>query len=476
MPTPPPTQTFLTALTQALGPGQVSVDPGDLQAYGRDWTRVAEPKPCAVAWPRSTAEVVAIVHVCRQFHVPIVPSGGRTGLAAGAVAAHGELVLSLERMRALGPVDTVGQTVFAQAGVVTQALQDHVAPYGLIWPIDLAAKGSSTVGGNLSTNAGGLKVIRYGHARKWVLGLEVVTAAGEVLQAGGALEKDNTGLDVKGLFLGTEGTLGIVTGATLKLTRRPGRLDVLLLGAAGLAEALGILQAVRKAPVELHAFELFTAFCLDRVVAHTGLPYPLSQRAECYVLAEVANPGAFDLDAWLAELLERGLVQDGTRAQDSAQGRALWAYRERITESLAAQRQSDGTPLGPPHKNDVAAPVAALPDFVADLERDWHARRPEARLALFGHVGDGNLHLNTLRPDGLPIEQFRERCVEADAELFALVARHGGSISAEHGIGLVKKPYLALTHGPALLATMRAVKRALDPDNLLNPGKIFDPD
>ncbi len=465
---------FVDALASRLPPGRVSIDPADLLQYGRDWTRDWTPAPSAVTWPRSTAEVVEVLHISRHFGVHVVPSGGRTGLAGGAVARQGEVVLSLERMNRIDPVDELGQTVRVQAGAITQIVQEHCERAGLTWPIDLAAKGSSTIGGNLATNAGGLNVVRYGHARHWVLGLQVVLASGEVVEVGGALEKDNTGLDLRQLFIGSEGTLGIVTEATLKLTRVPGKLDVLLFGVDGLPAALRLLREVRQgAPGLLHAFEYFTDFCASQVVEHRKLPWPLRNRPHAYVLVELEAPDAAVLEFWLGVALGVPGVSDGVVAQSSKQARELWAYREDITASLSAAAQRHG--VGAPHKNDVALPLALLEAFCAELDGDWRQTRKAWPLALFGHLGDGNLHLNTLPPAGLPPTDWPSACATADRELFALVRRHGGSISAEHGVGLVKKPYLHLTRSPAEIAVMRAVKAALDPDNFLNPGKIFDP-
>jgi FAD/FMN-containing dehydrogenase len=465
---------FVDALASRLPPGRVSIDPADLLQYGRDWTRDWTPAPSAVTFPRSTAEVVEILHISRHFGVHVVPSGGRTGLAGGAVARQGEVVLSLERMNRIDPVDQLGQAVRVQAGAITQIVQAHCESVGLTWPIDLAAKGSSTIGGNLATNAGGLKVVRYGHARHWVLGLQVVLASGEVLEIGGALEKDNTGLDLRQLFIGSEGTLGIVTEATLKLTRVPGKLDVLLFGVDGLPAALRLLHQMRQgAWGSLHAFEFFTDFCVGQVVAHRNLPWPLRNRPPAYTLVELEVPDAAKLESWLGTALEVTGVSDGVVAQSSKQASELWAYREDITASLAATAQQHG--VGAPHKNDVALPLTCLEAFCAELESGWRQTRKDWPLALFGHLGDGNLHLNTLPPEGMTASDWPSACAIADGELFALVRRHGGSISAEHGVGLMKKPYLHLTRSPAEIAVMRSVKAALDPDNFLNPGKIFDP-
>lgn len=459
---------FLADVARALPADLLTEDPAELAEYGRDWTRIVPPDPGAVALPRSTEEVSTLVALCAKHQVPIVPSGGRTGLAGGAVAARGELVLSLTRMRRMDPVDLLGSTVRVQAGAVTEAVHRHAAEHGLTWPVDFASKGSSQVGGNIATNAGGVKVIRYGLTRQWVLGLQVVLASGEVLELNGALEKNNTGLDLRQLFIGSEGTLGIITEATLKLTRLPGKLEVFLFAVDDLAGVLKLFRAARQAPFTLMAYEFFTDRCLARVSKHRGLRAPFEAPASHYVLieAEQADPAA--LDGWVASLFEQGLVRDGTLAQHSGQAAELWALREGISESLAA--------TGFPYKNDIALPIARLEAFCAELDRVFQARYPDFELCLFGHIGDGNLHLNVMKPDSMAKEDFLRRTAEADPEVFGLVRAHGGSISAEHGIGLLKKKYLHYSRSPAELALLRRVKRALDPDNLLNPGKIFDPE
>jgi FAD/FMN-containing dehydrogenase len=441
----------------------VTDDPADRAEYGRDWTRLHTPAPAAVAFPRTTDEVARLMRLCDQLGVPVVPSGGRTGLAGGAVAANGELVVSLARMRRMDPVDELGATVRVQAGAVTQAVHDHAAAHGLTWPVDFASKGSSQVGGNIATNAGGVRVIRYGLTRQWVLGLEVVTATGAVLELGGALEKNNTGMDLRQLFIGSEGTLGIITEATLKLTRLPGRADVILAAVADLAGVLRLFRAARGAPAIVAAFEFFTDRCLARVLRHRKLRAPLAP-APYYVLVELEDAdGAVD---WTAGLVDAGLATDATLAQSPAQAAELWALREGISESLSA--------TGFPHKNDIALPIAALDAFCADAQALFAREYPDWELCLFGHIGDGNLHVNVMKPDGLTVDAFRARTAAADRDLFELVRTYRGSISAEHGIGLLKKPYLGYSRSPDELALLRAVKRALDPHGILNPGKIFD--
>ena len=456
----------MAELEAALPPGTVSCDESDLLAYGRDWTRAYAPAPLAVARPRSTAEVAQVVEICRRHRQPIVPSGGRTGLAGGAVARSGELVLSLDRMDRIDPIDVTGLTLRVDAGAVTERVHAACAPHGLTWPVDLAAKGSSHVGGNLATNAGGVKVIRYGHARHWVLGLVVVTAAGEVLRLGGALEKDNTGVDLKQLFIGSEGTLGIITEATLKLARVPDRLDVILFGLQSIDHGLALFERARAGRFEIAAYELFTDRCMARLRAHRGLAPPLSRRSACYVLLEVEAPDHAALEVWLDRAAGQAGVDDAVLAQGPGQARALWQLREGISEALGA--------TGLPHKNDVALPVRALGAFCRELEQVFAARYPGWEICLFGHVGDGNIHINVMKPDGMADEEFFRQTGAADHAVFELVQRHGGSISAEHGIGLVKKPYLGYSRNPAEIELMRAVKRALDPGNLLNPGKILD--
>jgi FAD/FMN-containing dehydrogenase len=458
---------FLQAVEAGFPQDFLTRDPAELAELGRDWTRVYPPAPAAAALPRSTQEVAQLVRLCRAHHVSIVPSGGRTGLAGGAVAARGELVLSLSRMRRMDPVDLLGATVRVQAGAITEAVHQHCAEHGLTWPVDFASKGSSTVGGNISTNAGGVKVIRYGLTRNWVLGLQVVLASGDVLELNGALEKNNTGTDLRQLFIGSEGTLGIITEATLKLARLPGRLDVFLFAVPDLAGVLRLFRETRRAPFTLSAFEFFTDKCLARLQRHRRLSPPFEQQASHYVLVEAEGAEPAEIERWTTQLFESGLVLDGVLARDRAQAAELWALREGISESLSA--------TGLPHKNDVALPIAALESFCAELHAVFDARYAGWEIALFGHIGDGNLHINIMKPDDLDKSAFLSRTKQADKDTFALVQKHHGSVSAEHGIGLLKKDALGFSRAPAELELLRTLKRALDPDNLLNPGKIIDP-
>lgn len=469
----------LKARLADLPPDAISEDASDLAEYGRDWTREYAPAPSAIVFPRSTAEVSRILAACNEAKVAVVPSGGRTGLAGGAMAPNGEVVLSLAKMRALGEVDRLGATVRVQAGAITEAVHEHCAPHGLTWPIDFASKGSSTVGGNLSTNAGGLKVIRYGLTRQWVLGLEAVLADGTVLSSLSPLEKNNTGLDLRQLFIGTEGTLGIVTEATLKLARLSGVTTVMLFGLRDVASVLQLFREARTGPFTIAAYEFFSQRCLDRVKRHRNLRPPFGEPSNYYVVLEVegAMAGPEDhaaeterlqakLEPWLEKVFSSGLAENGTLAQHSGEAKDLWSLRESISESLSA--------TGLPHKNDVSLPIAALDAFTADLEKLFAERYAGWEICLFGHVGDGNLHINVMKPEGMEKPAFFGKVHEVDRDLFTLVQRHGGSISAEHGIGLLKRPFLSFTRSEAELGVMRAIKKTLDPNGILNPGKILE--
>ena len=385
-----------------------------------------------------------------------------------AQAAKGELVVSLTRMRRMDPVDLLGATVRVQAGAITEAVHQHCAPHGLTWPVDFASKGSSQVGGNIATNAGGVKVIRYGLTRQWVLGLQVVTAAGEVLELNGALEKNNTGYDLRQLFIGSEGTLGVITEATLRLARLPQSQDVFLFAVRDLDAVLTLFREARRGPFVLSAYEFFTANCMSRVLRHRGLRSPfVPGEAGCYVLMEVERPAQFEiLVEWLGDAVEEHRVLDGVLAQNHREAHELWSLREGISETLSA--------TAVPHKNDVTLPLRSLRDFCADLAAFFSEHYPDWEICNFGHIGDGNLHINVLKPPGLSHEQFHARTSAVDHALFRLVQRHGGSISAEHGIGLLKKDYLPYSRTAAELSIFRAIKRALDPQGLLNPGKVFD--
>jgi FAD/FMN-containing dehydrogenase len=462
---------FLDRVHSEFSADFISRESEDLVNYGKDWTKVFPPHAAAVVFPKSTLEVSQFLALCNEHGVAVVPSGGRTGLSGGAVAGNGEVVLSLVKMNQIGRLDTLAHTLEVQAGVVTEAVHQHCQTENLTWPVDFASKGSSHVGGNIATNAGGVKVIRYGLTRNWVLGLTVVTMEGKILKFNGALEKNNTGLDLRHLIIGSEGILGVVTEATLKLAPVPGLLDVFFFALQDIPAVLKLFHEVRKAPFQTMAFEFLTRNCL-RVLGEMKNLHPPFQNLDthqAFVLLEVERPVSSDgqklLDEWLASLFERGLVQDGTLAQSPREARELWGLRENISESLAHR--------GFVHKNDIALPIAQLEKFIAQLEHYFLDQHSGFEVFIFGHIGDGNLHVNTLKPDGMGQDAFVAACKKLDQGLFTLIQKYQGSVSAEHGIGLLKKEALKFSRTPEEISLMKQIKQLFDPKGLLNPGKVF---
>lgn len=442
-------------------------DPHELNEYGKDWTKTFPPNPSLIAFPRSTDDVAKLLNFCHAHSIPVVPSGGRTGLAGGAVAANHEVVLSLKRMTKMGTVDPASRTITVEAGATTEGVHHQCRPHGLTWPVDFASKGSSHVGGNIATNAGGVNVIRYGLTRNWVLGLTVVTGEGKILELNGALEKNNTGIDLRQLFIGSEGTLGVITSATLKLAPIPAAKDVFLFSVPSLASVLELFRFARNSPLTLQAFEFFTDLCLARVTKHLGARPPFAASASHYVLVEIERPSDGSLiEAWLEKVLESGQVLDGTMAQNPRESAEFWRLREGISESLAS--------TGLPHKNDVSLPIKNLEGFCSELETFFQAHYVGWEICLFGHIGDGNLHINIMKPDHMSPADFRLATKRVDLDLFALVRKYEGSISAEHGIGLLKKEFLSFTRTEAEIDLFRQIKKVFDPRGILNPGKIWD--
>jgi FAD/FMN-containing dehydrogenase len=455
------------SLAALLGDNALRTDPQSLEQFGRDWTRVHTPNPCAVALPSSVEEVQAIVRWALAEGVALVPSGGRSGLSAGAVAANGELVLALDRLNSISDFDPTDRTVRCGAGVITGQLQAFAESQGLFYPVDFASSGSSQIGGNIATNAGGIKVIRYGMTRDWVVGLKVVTGTGELLDLNRGLIKNNAGYDLRHLMIGSEGTLGVIVEATMRLEAPPPERAVMVLGAADIPGIMQILHAFRDA-VRLEAFEFFSEQALQKVVEHQGLARPFETASNYYALleferpdeqAEVAAMGCFE------HCVEAGWVEDGVMSQSLAQAASLWRLREDISETISRWT---------PYKNDISTTVAKVPSLLTEVEAVVSANYPDFEIIWFGHIGDGNVHLNILKPDAMPMDEFQSRCGAVSKNVFAAVAAHGGSISAEHGVGLLKKPYLRYSRSDAEIALMAQIKRVFDPAGIMNPGKILD--
>jgi FAD/FMN-containing dehydrogenase len=455
----------LADLSRRLPDLRLLTDAGDLEHYGRDWTRRWTPAPLAIAQPASIEEVHGIVRWANAHKVAIVPSGGRTGLSGGAVAANGELVLSLARMNRVLGFDAVDRTLTVQPGIALEAVHGAAREHGLIYPVDFAARGSCSIGGNIATNAGGIRVIRYGNTREWIAGLKVVAGNGELLDLNRSLIKNSSGYDFRQLMIGSEGTLGIVVEATLRLTDPPPPSQVMLLALPDM-DALMQVFALFRTNLSLQAFEFFTDVALKHVLAH-GAQRAIDGEHPYYVVTEFDAPDERAQEAALAAFeqgVERGLISDGVIAQSDAQAAALWRLREGITESLAPHK---------PYKNDVSVRISAVPAFLHEIQSLLTREYPHIEVVWFGHIGDGNLHINVLKPDALSDVDFIAQCEHVTKLLAQTLQRHGGSISAEHGIGLVKRPYLESTRSVEEIALMRGVKAVFDPNGILNPGKVF---
>jgi FAD/FMN-containing dehydrogenase len=425
--------------------------------------------------PASTEECAAVVRACREARIGVVPQGGNTGYCGGATPFDGkrrEILLSLSRLNRVREVDAIGFTMTAEAGVVLSRAQDAAREQGLLFPLSMGSEGSAQIGGALSTNAGGLAVLRYGTMRDLVLGLEVVLPSGEVLAELKGLRKDNTGYDLKSLFLGAEGTLGIITAAVLKLSPQPrARATAWLAVASADAACLLLGRARRESGDQVVSAEYVSRRSLELVLRHIeGARDPLGLPAEHCVLLELASADADEvLQEKLTRVLEAGLaageILDGTLAESEAQRRALWLLRERIPE---AERRDGGSV-----KHDVSVRIARIPEFIARAEPAL-TRIAAHRLSIYGHIGDGNLHFNVLPPPGQSIEAFRaEHAAAFSSCVHDLAAALGGSFSAEHGVGILKTGELARYESAVALSLMRALKRTLDPHGIMNPGKLL---
>lgn len=441
-------------------------DRESLVHYGRDWTRFWTPAPERVVFPRSSGDVVALVRWARANNGRLVPSGGRTGLSGGAVAAHGEIVVSMDKMRELIELDPVEPSLTAQAGMSVGEVQRLAAEAGLCYPVDWAAAGSSQIGGSIATNAGGIRVLRYGMTRQWVRGLEVVDGRGEVLRLNRGLVKNNAGPDLSQLIIGSEGTLGIITQATLALTGSPPAQSVLLLAFSHLSAVMPSFAALRRA-LSLSAFEFFDRRSVEQVAAHTDLDFPLDPQAPYFAVVEFDNPDNAREDDALAvfeQLVEDGRVSDGVLSQSAAQAAELWRWRELISEAITPRN---------PYKNDLSVRVSRVPGFLAALDELVGRHYPDFEVVWFGHIGDGNLHMNILCPPGMAPGAFRAACDGLSPRVFELVREHDGSISAEHGVGLLKRDYLHYARSPAEIEALRSLKAVFDPHGVLNPGKML---
>ncbi|KRA84583.1 FAD-binding oxidoreductase [Altererythrobacter sp. Root672] len=469
---------FLAAAGELLGERGLTRDPELLQPWLTDWRGRFSGRAMALASPASTAEVSALMKLCAEFGVPVVPQGGNSGMSGGATpdeTGHA-MLLSLRRMNAIRHFDPTAREITCEAGVILQTLHEAAAAEHLRFPLTLGGKGSATVGGLISTNAGGTQVLRHGSMRTQVLGIEAVLADGKVFDALVPLKKDNRGFDLKQLLIGSEGTLGIVTAATLRLLPALADRAVLWAGLESVTAARALLlHSETIAGDALEGFEIMPRHSLEAVLAHVpGSRSPLQGQHEWNVLIELAADaaGADALPALAQTLLETafeaGLVEDATIAANEAQAEQFWLLRDEIAPAERA--------LGPAVQHDISVPVARMADFVSAAVPDVEARFPSTRAVAFGHLGDGNVHFHVLAPAGAVRGEWEAGDGKAiSAFVHDLVTQWGGSISAEHGIGQLKRDELGRLGDPVQLAMMRAVKHALDPANLLNPGKLVPP-
>ncbi len=438
--------------------------------YGNDSSSYFEGMASLVLFPKSTNEVTEILQLANKENIKIIPSGGRTGLSGGATATQKEVILSLEKMNQEIRFNEEEQTIEVQAGMITQILQEKANEKGGYFPIEFAATGSSQIGGNIATNAGGIHVIHYGMMRDWVTGLKVVTGKGDVLNLNKGLVKNNAGYDLKNLFIGSEGTLGVITEATIQLTQKPKQPCTFLLSFNALEDLLTLLKWL-KSKVELLAFEFFTDEALQYALDEGGFEFAMQDRAPFYAVIEFEKvlhgipQTKEEIESQIIqEIFELELIQDGVVALGEEDRIKIWKHRENIPSAINRFQ---------PYKNDVSVRIHHIPTFVEELETLLKRECPELQVVWFGHMGDGNLHINVPKPNHLSKEDFQKQCEQASLKMYELIEKFEGSISAEHGVGLVKKSYLSYTRSQSEIRYMKQIKTVFDPNAILNPGKVL---
>ncbi|MBB3211283.1 FAD/FMN-containing dehydrogenase [Herbaspirillum sp. Sphag1AN] len=468
---------FLQCCRNAIGGANVLTEAADTASYLTDQRGRFTGRALAVIKPGNTNEVAAIVKLCQQYQVPIVPQGGNTGLVLGSVpdTSGRAIVLSLTRLNRIRTVDPINNTMTVEAGCLLQQVQQAAADAGRLFPLSLAAEGSCTIGGNLSTNAGGTAVLRYGNTRELCLGLEVVTAQGDIMSSLRGLRKDNTGYALRDLFIGAEGTLGLITAAVLKLFPQPRAQVTALVALPSPEHALKLLNlAQAHCGSSLTGFELMSAFCLELVIRHfpqQRLPFePSAQPSPHFVLLEISDSESAEhansrFEDLIENALEEALVSDAVIATSINQSKALWQLRESI--SMAQAREGKNI------KHDISVPISHIAEFIRVTDVLLQQAAPGCRMVTFGHLGDGNLHYNVSPPIGVTDTDFIAQQSAINRVVHDSVDRFHGSISAEHGLGALKRDEILRYKSPVELQLMRSIKQALDPDNLMNPGKVL---
>ncbi|WMW79035.1 FAD-binding oxidoreductase [Undibacterium cyanobacteriorum] len=465
---------FLEACVSIVGANGVITDPSLQESFLREWRRRKVGRALAVICPSNTEEVSSIVRLCHENHISIVPQGGNTGLVYGGIPdeSGNAIVLSLRKLNRIREIDPQNNAITVEAGCILQTIQEHAADHDRLFPLSLASEGSCTIGGNLSTNAGGTAVLRYGNTRELCLGLEIVTADGRIWNGLKQLRKDNTGYDLRDLFIGAEGTLGVITAAVMKLFPKTKHQICAFVAVEDLSQSVQFLNFLQQRFNEnLTAFEIMNAFSLELVArAFPHLQIPQLQKSPFYILAEISSNADVahlngEIENELSQALEAGLVIDVVVTQNINQAQSCWQIRESISEAQARH--------GKNIKHDISLPISSVPDFVEQCDQALQRYVPKCRLVTFGHLGDGNLHYNVSAPPEVTPDDFLKQQKPINHIVHQLVHQFNGSISAEHGIGTLKKEELRLYKSELEIEMMQQIKKALDPFQIMNPGKIF---
>ncbi len=463
MNSPMPTSETLQRMADVVGPKGVAMDQA---SYLKEWRGLWHGNTPLILRPQSTDEVSRILTIANETDTKIIPQSGNTGLVGGQIPFGGEVLLSLDRMTRITQVDAIDNTMTVEAGATLKSIQEAAANANLLFPLSLASEGSCRIGGNLATNAGGVNVLAYGNARELCLGLEVVLADGRILNQLKTLRKNNTGYDLKNLFIGSEGTLGIITKATLKLYSRPNRYDTMMAAVPNVDAALRLLEAAKKhGGNRVVACELLPEIGIQFTVKHMATRRPLETISPWYVLLEMADATEGIAETVLESCFESGDVTDAVVAQNETQRSELWAMRENLSES----QKFEGGSI----KHDVSVPVSALPTFITEASAALETFMPGTRLCCFGHMGDGNMHFNVSQPIGMDKQDYLSQWKPMNRVIHDIVVQHNGSFSAEHGVGVLKREDMVRYKSAIELDVMRSIKHALDPKGIMSPGRVL---
>ena len=441
---------------------QIKKDKDDLLKWGKDWTDLI-PNPSLIVFPECEEQIIQLINLAIDEKLKIVPSGGRTGLSGGAVAMNREIILSLDKMNKILDFDSQNRILKCESGVITKEIQEFALKNGLFYPVDFASSGSSQIGGNVATNAGGIRVIRYGSTRDWISDIKIVNGVGEIMSFNNGLVKNASGYDLRHLMIGSEGTLGVITEVSVKFTNKPLEQNVMLLGLSDSSKLTQCLELFSD-KLLLSAFEFFSLSCLRKVRSMRNVVEPFKEDYNYYALLEFDTNLINQAENAFLDGLKAGILSNGIISNSEAQVNQLWSLRENITESISAFN---------PVKNDISLRIGHIPIFLKDLKTYAKKFEEKIELCLFGHIGDGNIHINILKASHLEYEEFLDITQEISEFSYKKIYEFGGSISAEHGVGLLKKDYLKYTRSEEEIRLMKGIKNIFDPHGIFNPGKIF---